>query len=189
MPSIRQVLVSTVVFAMLPTTLLKGASSVVEYIGGTVKSIPLNASGSISVSDAKELRFIYGQSVYKIPFSQITGTNVVQGEGRHILGKIPVPSMFPGRKKQTLAINYKDAAGANGTLNFELTASEATTVREGIEEKQVVAQSAATQQDPQDWWGDKYWKTKHNQAMHDAVTVGIAPATPAAPATVASGTK
>jgi len=37
MPSIRQVLVSTVVFAMLPTTLLKGASSIVEYIGGTVK--------------------------------------------------------------------------------------------------------------------------------------------------------
>jgi len=184
MPSIRQVLVSTVVFAMLPTTLLKGASSIVEYIGGTVKSIPLNTAGSISVSDAKELRFVYGQSVYKIPYSQITGTNVVQGEGRHFLGKIPVPSMFPRRRKQTLAINYKDAAGANGTLNFELTASEATAVREGIEEKQVVAQSSATQQDPQEWWGDKYWKTKHNQSMHDAVTVVAT--TPAPPATVAS---
>ena len=183
MPSIRQVLVSTVVFAMLPTTLLKGASSVVEYIGGTVKSIPLNTAGSISVSDAKELQFVYGQSVYKIPYSQITGTNVVQGEGRHILGKIPVPSMFPGRRKQTLAINYKDAAGASGTLNFELTAREAAAVREGLEEKQVVGQSAATQQDPQEWWGDKYWKTKRNQAMHDAVTVNT---TPVPPATVAS---
>jgi hypothetical protein len=168
MPSIRQVLVSTVVFAMMPAAALRGASSVVEYIGGTVKSIPLNTSGSISVSDARELRFIYGQSVYKIPYSQITGTNVVQGEGRHILGKIPVPSMFPGRRKQTLAINYKDAAGAAGTLNFELTASEATAVREGIEEKQVVAQGATTQQDTPEWWGDKYWKTKRNQAAWDA---------------------
>jgi hypothetical protein len=186
MSSIRQVLVSTVVFAIMPCAALKGASSIVEYIGGTAKSIPLNSSGTISVSDAKELRFSYGQSMYKIPYSQITGTNVVQGEGRHILGKIPVPHMFPGRRKQTLAINFKDAAGASGTLNFELTASEAAAVRDGIAEKQTVAQSTATQQGPEDWWGDKYWKTTRNRAIHDAATV-VAP--PATPATVASGTK
>jgi len=184
MSTIRQVLLSTAVFAILPCAVLQGASSIVEYIGGTAKSIPLNASGSISVGDAKELQFTYGQSVYKIPYSQITGTNVVQGEGRHILGKIRVPTMFPGRRKQTLAINYKDAAGANGTLNFELTASEASAVREGIAERQTVAQSAATPQGPEEWWGDKYWKTKRNQAMPDAATVA-----PATPATVASGTK
>lgn len=186
MSSIRQVLVSTAVFAILPCAVLKGASSIVEYIGGTAKSIPLNASGSISVSDAKELRFNYGQSVYKIPYSQITGTSVVQGERRHVLGKIPVPTMFPGRRKQTLAINYKDPAGASGTLNFELTASEATAVRDGIAERQTFAQSAATQQGPEEWWGDKYWKTNRNQAMHEAKTV---PSTPATPATVATGTK
>ena len=187
MSSIRQVLVSTVVFAIMPCAILKGASSTVEYIGGTAKSIPLNSSGSLSVSDSKELQFNYGQSAYKIPYSQITGTNVVQGEGRRILGKIPVPTMFPGRKKQTLAINYKDPAGTSGTLNFELTASEATAVRDGIEEKQIVARTP--QQDPQEWWGDKYWKTKRNQPMHDAITVPTTPA-PAAPnATVASGTK
>lgn len=184
MSSIRQVLVSTVVFAILPCAILKGASSTVEYIGGTAKSIPLNASGSISVDDAKELSFNYGQSVYKIPYSQITGTNVAQGEGHRLLGKIPVPTMFPGRKKQTLAINFKDSAGAKGTLNFELTAREATAVRDGIAERQTVV-AQAPHQDPQDWWGDKYWKTKRNQAMHDAATV--VPAAPAAPATVASG--
>jgi len=186
MSSIRQVLVSTVVFAIMPCAALKGASSTVEYIGGTAKSIPLNSSGTISVSDAKELRFSYGQSMYKIPYSQITGTNVVQGERRHVLGKIPVPAMFPGRRKQTLAINFKDPAGASGTLNFELAASEATAVREGIAEKQTVAQSAATQQGPEDWWGDKYWKTKRNQAIHDAATLSTTPSTPT-PA--ASGTK
>ncbi len=184
MSSIRQVLVSTVVFAILPCAIL-GASSTVEYIGGTAKSIPLNASGVISVGDAKELSFNYGQSVYKIPYTQITGTNVVQGEGHRLLGKIPMPTMFPAHKKQTLAINFKDAAGAKGTLNFELTAREATAIREGIAERQTVAQSP--HQDPQDWWGDKYWKTKRNQSMHDAATV--VPAAPAAPATVASGTK
>jgi len=186
MSTIRQILVSTAVFAIMPCAVLRGASSTVEYIGGTAKSIPLNSSGSISVSDAKELRFNYGQSVYKIPYSQITGTNVVQGERRHLLGKIPVPTMFPGRKKQTLAINYKDPAGASGTLNFELTASEATAVRDGIAERQTVAQSATSQQGPEEWWGDKYWKTTRNQAAHEAKTVPSAPATPA---TVATGTK
>jgi hypothetical protein len=186
MPSIRQVLLSTVVIAMMPAAFLKGASSTVEYIGGTVKSIPLNASGSISVDDTRELQFNYGQSIFKIPYGQITGTNVVQGEGRHILGKIPVPTMFPGRKKQTLAINYKDPAGVSGTLNFELTASEATEVRFGIAQHQAVAQNAASQQNPEDWWGDKYWKTNRNRASHDAATVVPAPAPTA---TVASGTK
>ena len=187
MSSIRQILVSTVVFAILPCAILKGASSTVEYIGGTAKSIPLNASGSISVDDAKELSFNYGQSVYKIPYSQITGTNVVQGEGHRLLGKIPVPTMFPGRKKQTLAINFKDPAGAKGTLNFELTAREATAIRDGIAERQTVAQTP--HQDPQEWWGDKYWKTKRNQSMHDAAAAAAAPAAPGSPATVASGTK
>jgi hypothetical protein len=186
MSSIRQVLVSTVVFAIMPCAILKGASSTVEYIGGTAKSIPHNASGTISVSDPKELRFNYGQSVYKIPYSQITGTNVVQGERRRVLGKIPVPAMFPGRRKQTLAINYKDPAGASATLNFELTASEATAVRDGIAERQAVAQSTSAPQGPEEWWGDKYWKTKRNQSMHDALTIGTPAATPA---TVASGTK
>ncbi len=188
MPSIRQVLVSTAVFAIMPCAILKGASSTVEYIGGTAKSIPLNSSGSLSVSDSKELQFNYGQSAYKIPYSQITGTNVVQGEGRRILGKIPVPSLFPGRKKQTLAITFKDPAGVNGTLNFELTARDADEVRLGIAERQNITHTA--QQDPQEWWGDKYWKTNHNHAQHDAAVVvpPAAPATPA-PGTVASGTK
>jgi hypothetical protein len=187
MSSIRQVLVSTVVFAIMPCAIVKGASSTVEYIGGTAKSIPLNSSGFISLSDAKELQFNYGQSAFKIPYSQITGTNVVQGEGRRILGKIPVPTMFPGRKKQTLAINYKDATGVSCTLNFELTASEATEVQFGLAERQRMVQSA--QQDPQDWWGDKYWKTKRNQAIHDAAVYVPAPAPAAASATLTSGTK
>ncbi len=58
----RQLVFSTLVFALLPPFMLRGASSAIEYVGGTVKEIPANATGTFNFDDAKELRFNYGQS-------------------------------------------------------------------------------------------------------------------------------
>ena len=58
----------------------------------------------------------------------------VKGESHHILRKIPVPS-FSRDPKETLTIDYKDAAGATGTLSFDLTASQAAQVRDDIATK------------------------------------------------------
>ena len=113
MSAFRSILISTIALAVIPTVSLRGAD-IAEYVGGTAKAIPVNATGSLTADDATELRFNYGQSVYKLPYGQITSTEIMQGERRHILHKIPVPS-FLGKKKETLAINYKDAAGAKGS--------------------------------------------------------------------------
>ena len=90
----RQLVFSTLIFALLPPFLLSGAASAVEYVGGTVKSIPANSTGAFNFDDAKELRFNYGGSVYALPYEQITSTDIgrVKGESHHILRKIPVPS-------------------------------------------------------------------------------------------------
>ena len=116
----RQLVFSTLVFALLPPFMLRGASSAIEYVGGTVKDIPANATGTFNFDDAKELRFNYGQSVYAVPYEQITAADTAKGETHHILRKIPVPS-FSHDPKETLTIAYKDAAGATGTLSFDLT--------------------------------------------------------------------
>jgi hypothetical protein len=178
--AIRQILISTIALAVIPPVCLRGAE-IAEYVGGTAKSIPVNATGSLSVNATKELRFNYGESVYKLSADQITGTEILQGETRHILHKIPVPSFR--QKKETLAINFKDAAGANGTVNFQLSPKQANSVREQIDAWKAPAPQVAGAKDPNEWWGDRYWKTNRNKdGWQPATAATPAPAVPAAPA-------
>ena len=179
--SIRQFLISTIALAMLPPAVLR-ASDTVEYVGGTVKSIPMNSTGFLNLDDTKVLKFNFGQAVYKLPYDQITGTEVTKSETRHVLKKLPVPSLF-GRKKETLTISYKDAAGATGKLSFELTARLASSVQDTIAE-QKAAPLAEAANPSNDWWGDKYWKTNRNKTVWDSSTAtATQPAPVAAPAT------
>jgi hypothetical protein len=163
MSALRQILFSMIVVALVPPAVVKG-SETATYQGGSVKSIPINLIGTLDVSDKGELRFDYGSGTYKLPCTQITSTAVTQDETRHILHKIPVPSLFPNRKKETLTVNYKDGLGVNGTLNFELTAAQASTLLEVIAIKKATPETAGAGQNGSDWWGDKYWKTNRNRS-------------------------
>jgi len=186
MSAIRQILVSTFAFAVLSPAALH-ATDMVQYVGGTVKSIPKNATGSLSLNDGRELRFNYGQSVYKLPYNQITSTDIIESEGRHLFHRIPVPSF--GRSRETLVINYKDATGQTGKLDFELSSRQAADVRETI----AAVNAAQNNTDPQsgEWWGDKYWKTNRNKASWEAgtVTASQTPAPAPAPPPGPGGTK
>jgi hypothetical protein len=169
MSAFRQILLSMLVFVLVPPAMVRGSTDTATYVGGSVKSIPLNLIGTLDVSERGELRFDYGTGTYKLPCNQITSTAVTQDETRHILPKvpvlhkIPVPSLLPGRKKETLTVNYKNAAGASGTLNFELTASQASALLEIIAIKKATPETSASSQSDGDWWGDKYWKTNRNR--------------------------
>jgi hypothetical protein len=181
--SIRQFLISTVALAILPAAILHASDSV-EYVGGTVKSIPLNSVGILDLDDTKVLKYNYGSSIYKLPYAQITGTEIAKGETRHVLKKVPIPSMF-GWKKETLTISYKDAAGVTGKLSFELSGRQATSVQNTIAEQKALpeadAQAAA---DASEWWGDRYWKTLRNKSNWDTgAAAANQPAPVPAPAT------
>ena len=47
MSAIRQMLISTIALAVIGPVSLRGAE-IAEYVGGTVKSIPINSTGSLS---------------------------------------------------------------------------------------------------------------------------------------------
>ncbi len=173
MSAFRLILLSMIVFVLAPPAVVQGYSDTATYVSGSVKSIPINMIGSLDVTEKGELRFDYGSAVYKVPCSQITSTAVTQEETRRILHRIPVPSLAPGRKKQTLTISYKDAAGANATMNFELAASQASAVLEDIATVKATPQSATSlNQSNNDWWGDKYWKTNRNVSGWDGPNPG-----------------
>jgi len=168
MLAIRQALISALVFAVVPPAVLLAASDNVQYVGGTVKSIPANAAGKFSFDDAKEFRFSYNGSVYKLPYDQITGTDIEKADIRRVWHVFPAVSPIASHRTQTLVINYTDGAGATGTLNFELMAYHAVEAQQTIAAKRSPITPAAAIAASNEWWGDKYWKTKRNQATWDA---------------------
>ncbi|MGD0300141.1 MAG: hypothetical protein ABSE86_23870 [Bryobacteraceae bacterium] len=176
--SIRQFLISTVAFAILPCAVLRAADTA-EYVGGTVKSIPMNSTGFLNLDDTKVMKFIYGQAVFKLPYAEITGTEVTRGDTRHVLKKVPVPSLF-GKKKETLTISYKDPAGVTGKLSFELAARLASSVQTTLAEVKALPDPATTANDSKEWWGDRYWKTLSNKPAWDTSTASAAQTAPAA---------
>ena len=163
--AIRQLLISALVFAAVPPAAVHGASATVQYVGGTVKSIPVNSTGSFNFEDAKDFRFTYGGSMYKLPYDQITGTSIEKADIRRVWHVFPAMSPIADHRQQTLVINFTDATGATGTVNFELMQYRAVEAQETIAAKK--SPSAASPAETA-WWGDKYWKTKRNQAVWDA---------------------
>lgn len=182
MLGLRQVLISTVIFAAVPPAVVRAASNTVQYVGGTVKSIPVNSTGSFSFEDAKEFRFVYNGSVYKLPYDQITSTDIEKADIRRVWHVFPAMSPIASHRKQTLVVNYTDASGATGSLNFELMAYRATEAQETIAAKRSPITPAAAAAASNEWWGDKYWKTKRNQAQWDAQAAQIAQPAPNAEA-------
>jgi hypothetical protein len=164
MSAFRQILFAIIVFALAPPAVVRGYDDTAAYVGGSVKSIPMNLIGTLDVSERGELRFDYGTGMYKLPCTQITSTAVTQDEARRILHRIKLPTVAPGRKKETLTVNYKDAAGVSGTMNFELSASQASALLETIAIKKATPASAAFAKNGDDWWGDRYWKTNRNRS-------------------------
>src|SRR5271155_3049965 len=123
--AMRQVLISALVFAAAPPAAVRAASDTVQYVGGTVKSIPVNSAGTFSFEDAKEFRFTYNGSVFKLPYDQISSTDIDKADVRRVWHVFPAMSPIASHRKQTLVINYKDATGTVGSLNFELPAYRA----------------------------------------------------------------
>ncbi|HTW31319.1 MAG TPA: hypothetical protein VMD76_06545 [Candidatus Sulfotelmatobacter sp.] len=171
--SIRQVLVPTFLLAAVSPAALYSASATVQYVGGTVKSIPVNTTGEFNFDDAKEFRFVYNGSEFKLPYDQITSTEIERADIRRVLHVFPVMSPVAAHRKQTLVINYTDASGATGTVNFELMAYRAEEAQQTIAAKKSPISPAAAAAASNEWWGDSVWKTKRNLPMWQAQEAAI----------------
>jgi len=60
MSAFRQILLSMIIFALVPPAVVRGSSDTATYVGGSVKTIPIDLVGVLDVSDKGELRFDYG---------------------------------------------------------------------------------------------------------------------------------
>src|SRR5579872_4943854 len=109
MLAMRHILVTTLVFAAAVPSVVRASSDAVQYVGGTVKSIPVNSSGTFNFDDAKEFRFVYNGAMFKLPYDQITSTDIEKADVRRVMHIFPAMSPIASHRKQTLVINYTDA--------------------------------------------------------------------------------
>lgn len=138
-----------------------------EFVSGTAKKIPANTIGSLDANSATELRFQYGRSVFNLPYQNITNTEVVEPAGHH-LWKVPVPHI--GKSGRFLSISYKDGDAAE-MMTFRTSQQEAETLAKAIKERCAGPETAGMKpaevkvnsMKPENWWGDRYWKTTHNK--------------------------
>jgi len=129
----------------------------VQFLGGTVKTIPADTFGMLNLKDTTDLRFQYGTTVFRVPYTQITETEVTEVNKGHWLVHMP-------RKKryQTLVIAYRDTNGAENTLNFQVNSRLGGAVEAFITSRREGLLEATA--DPDASWGDNIWKTKRTLA-------------------------
>jgi len=172
MSMFRLALLSAAAVIAVPPMSVKAADIEAQYVGGTRATIPANTVGALNLDDSKEMRFTYGSAVYRVPYTQITSSDIQRAEDGHkLFGRVPLPSVTPWKRKQTLSISFKDASDKPGTLNFQVWSKDATLAAAMLSARKdqkpsYAAQSAGSADDS--WWGDKYWRTTRNQAKWDA---------------------
>jgi hypothetical protein len=130
------------------------------------------------------LRFRYGKSVFALPYQQITNTQVVEPDGKH-LWKVPVPTL--GKGSRLLTITFKDGDESR-MLTFKAPAYTVSHLLSTIDDRRQTPKTASVSasasakasvtETPEVWWGDRYWRTNRNKAKWpEGETQGVSAAT------------
>jgi hypothetical protein len=93
-----------------------------EYVGGTVNSIPEGTEGVLDTKNENKVGFAAKKANWDVPYSQITGLEYGQKAGRRVGVAIAVSpiALFSKKRKHYLTINYKDTAGKDQAVVFEI---------------------------------------------------------------------
>lgn len=182
--SLLLIVLTATVALMTPAAIHASSPNTALLVSGTVKGIPANSVGSLDVTNSTELRFHYGKSVFALPYQQITNTQVVEPDGKH-LWKVPVPTL--GKGSRLLTITFKDGDDSR-MLTFKAPAHTVTHLVSAIDDRREspkpasgsASAKASVTQAPEVWWGDRYWKTNRNKAKWptpESETQGVPTAT------------
>ena len=126
----RSFLIAAAVVSLAPAATWAGTANTVEFVGGNVRSIPANTTGSLDASGSSELSFHYGKSVLRVPYQSIVHTEVTEPTGMH-LWKVPVPKL--GKGARFLNISYKDGDSTR-MLTFKAPAGTVSGLASTIEQ-------------------------------------------------------
>lgn len=161
----RSFLIAAAVFSMVPAATWAGTANTVEFVGGNVKSIPANTTGSLDASGSSELSFHYGKSVLRVPYQSIVHTEVTEPTGMH-LWRVPVPKL--GKGARFLNISYKDGESTR-MLTFKAPAGNVSELVSTIEQhRNPKPQLSAKESNPEAKAASKEKASKEKTPKHVA---------------------
>lgn len=129
MKRIVAVFVSTVVLFDLP--LHAGLSKEkCMYVGGTVETIPVKATGLLNTQDPKTAVFRWDKGDWKLPYEKVMTLAYGQHAGRRVgatvawgvttLGIGALPVLFSKKRRHYLTIEFADEQGKTQAAIFEV---------------------------------------------------------------------
>lgn len=134
------------------------------YAGGTVAAIPQNSMGKLDLSDRAALRFHYGKPTWSVPYSKVTSIAVADRKQPKMLH---VPKLM--KDKRVFTIGFSNENGQKQNLIIEMPVQTALSALPLLEERTGKAAVVEGAQNPDGWWGDRYWRTTRNSGTWDEV--------------------
>lgn len=121
---------SALTWAAAPTT-----GGRVEYIGGTLASLPSGTSGRLEATDAAKLIFANKHQRLDVPYPQINLLEYGQKADRRYLAAVFVSPIFLLSKKRVhfLTIGYADSGGAQQALVLKVEKRDLRSVLASLE--------------------------------------------------------
>jgi hypothetical protein len=141
----------------------------VEFVSGTVTSIPVRTAGTLDTASHVDLQFHYSGTVFSVPYQKITSTETADPSGWHIW-RVPIPKL--GRSTRLLTISYRKVDDSTATVTFKASAGIVSSLVDVIDERREptpdpaslkTREAAAAKLADEEWWGNRYWRTQRNK--------------------------
>ena len=105
------------------------------YRGGTVASVPENATGAVATTDEHHFTFTYKQGRLTVPYERVNSLEYGQKAGRRLGLAIAVSPvlLLSKKRKHFLTINFLDEHGKQQAMVLELGKSIVRTTLASLE--------------------------------------------------------
>lgn len=133
-----------------------------QYIGGNIAAIPQFTNGKLDLSEKGKISFHFGTHSWSVPSNRVVSIEVAD---RKQVKLMKIPKLM--KNKRIFTITVDSERGQRQNLIIEMNVETALAALPALEERSGKFASVEGQQNPDGWWGDRYWRTAHNSQVWD----------------------
>ena len=106
-----------------------------EYVGGTLSALPSNTDGRVSTVDGGSFEFRSRPAMIRVPYDRINLLEYGQQAGRRYLLALTISPLLllSKSRKHFLTVSFKDEAGRQQAMVFQLDKRDVRAVLAGLE--------------------------------------------------------
>ncbi len=121
--------------AGLPLLQARDAGSHVQYIGGTVSSVPAKSGGVLDVAEGDELHFAVRDTVIRVPYRDVNLIEYGQRVNRRYVEAVLISPLLLLAKKRAhfVTVGYSDSEGRQQAMVFQVSSGDVRSVLVGLE--------------------------------------------------------